>query len=311
MNTLERFVRWLRPAAMDGRAAVGRALLLFGLMAVAGVHAAPPARVGGVVSAALPGAADRTMLRLPSGAMVAADIGHILQRGELVVAMLNADHPPFFSMDGATPVGIDVRMAQEIAAELKVNLRIDRSATSFDELVDIVARGDADLAASKLSRTLARVQSVRFSEPYLTLNHSLILNRVEFAKLALDKPLPTVLRNFRGSLGVVGGTSFAELARRHFPEARIASYPSWPAAIEAVKKGEVVGAYRDDFETRRVLKTNPALALTLRTVTLKDLDDPLGIAVGVRSPTLLAFVNQYLAQRPDKLTITSVLAELD
>jgi len=77
-----------------------------------------------------------------------------------------------------------------------------------------------------------------------------------------------------------------------------------------VKKGDVVGAYRDEFEIRRILKADPSLALTLRTVTLKDLDDTLGIAIGTRSPSLLAFVNQFLAQRSEKLTVDSVLAEL-
>jgi hypothetical protein len=74
--------------------------------------------------------------------------------------------------------------------------------------------------------------------------------------------------------------------------------------------GKVVGAYRDEFEIRRILKQDPSLALTLRTVTLKDLNDTLGIAVSASSPTLLAFVNQYLAQRTEKLTVDSVLAEL-
>ena len=80
--------------------------------------------------------------------------------------------------------------------------------------------------------------------------------------------------------------------------------------IAAVKKGEVVGGYRDEFEIRRILKLDPQLALTLRTVTLKDLNDTLGIAVGVRSPTLLAFVNQFLALQANKLSVESVLAEL-
>lgn len=254
--------------------------------------------------------ADMTMMRLASGAMVAADIGQILQRGELVVAMLATDTPPFFYAEGEKLFGTDVRMAEQIAAELKVTLRIDRSAKSFNEVVEIVARGDADLGASKLSRTLARAQSVRFSDPYLSLNHALIINRLEFAKISRDMPLPTVIRNLTGSIGVIAKSSFADFAVRNFPNAKVVQYPSWNEVLEAVKKGEIVCAYRDEFEIRRILKADPSLALTLRTITLKDLNDTLGIAVGTRSPTLLAFVNQFLAQRREKLTIDSVLAEL-
>jgi len=180
----------------------------------------------------MPHPVDNTMMRLASGALVSVDIGQILQRGELVVAMLATDSPPFFYIDGDRLTGIDVRMAEQIAAELKVALRIDRSAKSFNEVVEIVARGDADLGASKLSRTLARAQSVRFSDPYLSLSHALIINRLEFAKISRDMPLPTVIRNLNGSIGVIAKSSFADFAVRNFPKAKSFNTPVgtrfWP-----------------------------------------------------------------------------------
>jgi len=99
--------------------------------------------VPGLVSAQLLGEA-RTV-RLASGAIVAIDIAQILQRGELVVAMLGVDTPPFFQMKGEQLSGIDVTLAEQMAAELKVPLRVNRSGRSFNEVVEIVARGDADL----------------------------------------------------------------------------------------------------------------------------------------------------------------------
>jgi len=73
----------------------------------------------------------------------------------------------------------------------------------------------------------------------------------------------------------------------------------------------VVAAYRDEFEVKRVLKADPTLSLTLRTVTLKDLQDTLGIAVSIANPTLLAFVNEFLAQRTEKLSVDKVLQALE
>lgn len=307
---------WYAPALRRAAAHLARLLLLpaslLALALPAGAQtAASPSKAGAVMVASagtqLNGAKP---YRLSNGTIVATDIAAILRRGELVVAMLALDTPPFFYQDGNTVVGTDVTLAAQLAAELKVNMRIDRSAKSFNEVVEIVARGDADVGISKLSRTLTRAQSVLFSEPYLSLNHALILNRLEFAKISRDKPLPSVLRNFTGSLGVIAKSSFSDFATRNFPNAKIVPYPSWGEVIAAVKKGDVVGAYRDEFEIRRILKADPSLALTLRTVTLKDLNDTLGIAVGVGSPTLHAFVNQFLSQRSEKLTVESVLAEL-
>lgn len=293
---------------MMHRAAVPLAIIFASI----GVHAAPPimAKAAATAVTVSPRMEDAKTIRLSSGVLVAADIGHILQRGELVVAMTAIDAPPFFYMDGDKLKGTDVVIAEQIAAELKVKLRIDRSAKSFNEVVETVASGEADLGISKLSRTLTRAQSVFFTDPYLTLNHALILNRLEFAKLYQDKSPQWVFRNFTGTLGVIANSSFEGFAARNFPKAKLVTFTNWDSAIAAVTKGDIVAAYRDEFEIRRILKSDSRLALTLRTVTLKDLHDQLAIAVGVRSPTLLAFVNQLLSQRTEKLTVESVLAEL-
>ena len=261
-------------------------------------------------AAAAVGVTATGLVKAPDGSWVAPDIARILQRGELVVAMLGVDSPPFFQTVDGKLTGTDVRMAQQLAAELKVPLRIDRSAMSFDQVVSRVASGQADMGISKLSRTLNRAQSVRFSEPYLRLKHALILNRLQFAKLNHDKPLVDVVRNFKGTIGVIANSSFAGYAARYFPTAKIVTYPSWEQVVDGVKKGQVAAGYRDEFEIRRLLATEPGLALTLRVISFKDLEDTLGVAVGYRDEALLALVNQFLYQSLDKLTVEKVLNEL-
>ena len=178
-------------------------------------------------------------------------------------------------------------------------------------MVDLVAQRRADLGISKLSRTLARAQIVHFSQPYLTLNHALVINRVAFARLASNMRVEDVIRQFNGSLGVIARSSFLDFAKLNFPNAKITEYPNWKEVLKAVNTGEVMAAYRDEFEIKRLLKETPSAALTLRTVTLKDLDDTLGIAVGINDPTLLSFVNQMLSQQREKLDIQKVLNALE
>ncbi len=253
------------------------------------------------------GPAPTQTVRNVQGRLLAPDIARIVERGELVVAMLGVDMPPFFYEKDGTLAGLEVDMAQELARELKVSLRVNRQAKTFNEVVEVVARREADLGISKLSRTLARAQVIRFSEPYLKLHHALAINRDQFARLALDRPLGTVVRQFDGKLGVIAKSSYADYAARNFPRAQLKSYPSWDALVEALRQGEVAAAYRDEFEVKRLLSGSPTASLALRTVTLKDMEDTLGIAVGIDDPTLLAFVNQFLAQRLEKLDITKVL----
>jgi ABC-type amino acid transport substrate-binding protein len=259
-----------------------------------------------------PAATVNGLVRVPDGRLLAPDIARIVNRGELVVAMLKVDTPPFFFFDETGQwAGLEVSLAQSLAKELGVKLRINRDAGTFNAVVDLLANGQADLAVSKLSRTLARSQTIAFSDSYLTLNHALILNRVKFAQIARGRPLPEVIRSFDGTIGVIAKSSFADYARTNFPKAKVQEYPSWNDVLAALYKGEIVSAYRDEFEVKRVLKADPTVSLVLRTVTLKDLEDTLGIGVAVSDPTLLAFVNQYLAQRTEKLDIHKVLQALE
>jgi ABC-type amino acid transport substrate-binding protein len=243
--------------------------------------------------------------------LLPADIGRIKQRGELVIAMLANDTRPFFYERNGKLVGLDVDLAKSIAKALDVEIRFNREAKSFDEVHELVAQRRADLGISMLSRTLTRAQMVHFSQPYLTLNHALVINRVEFARLDSNMRLEDAIRQYSSRLGVVSGSSFAEYARTHFPKAKVTEYPNRTAVLKAVRSGEVVAAYGDEFGVKSIFKETPSAALKLRTVTFKDLEDTLGIAVGVNDPTLLAFVNQMLSQQRGKLDIQKVLNALE
>lgn len=286
------------------------------VVALAAPAAAAPATLAAATDAPPPAppapVLTNGLVRVPDGRLLAPDIARIVMRGELVVAMLKVDTPPFFFFDDSGQwTGLEVGLAQSLAKELGVKLRFNRDASTFNAVVDLLASGQADLAISKLSRTLARTQTIAFSDAYLTLNHSLILNRVKFAQISHGRPLPEVIRNFNGSIGVIAKSSFADYARTNFPHAKIQEFATWNEVLAALHKGEIVSAYRDEFEVKRVLKADPTVSLVLRTVTLKDLEDTLGIGVAVTDPTLLAYVNQFLAQRTEKLDIQKVLQALD
>lgn len=249
--------------------------------------------------------------KMVDGKAYPLDIARIKERDELVVAMIGVDNPPFFYERNGEIAGLEVDLAKDLAKELKVKVRFVREAKTFNEVVDMVTRQQADLGISKLSRTLTRAQLVHFSTPYLTLNHALILNRVAFARLTANTRLEDTIRNYKGTLGVIAKSSFADYATRNFPNAKLREFPNWNEVMSALNKGEVMAAYRDEFEIKRLLKLDPKMALTLRTVTLKDQEDTLSIAVGVGDATLLAFVNQFLAQRQEKLTIQKVLEAIE
>jgi polar amino acid transport system substrate-binding protein len=250
------------------------------------------------------------LVQVPDGRMVAPDIARILNRGELVVALLDRDTPPFVVVKDGVISGVDISLVRQVAAELKVPVRFDRSAKTYDEVVQMVALGRTDLGVSKLARTLKRAQSVQFSTPYLLLDHALLVNRLAFAKLAYDQSVTQAVRNFTGSIGVLAGSAWEEFARRNFARAQVVPFSSWTLAVEAVKRGEIVAAYRDAIEVRKVMLADPSLALTMRTVSFTDLNSVLCIMVGPRDNMLLAFVNEIVTNQTEPVTLNALLKQL-
>jgi ABC-type amino acid transport substrate-binding protein len=247
------------------------------------------------------------LVRVPDGRMLAPDMARIVLRGELIVAILNKDTPPFVQEKGGVLSGVDIDLVRQIGKELMVPVRFDRSAKTYDEVVQLVANGQADLGVSKLARTLKRAQSVLFSTPYMRLEHALLINRLAFAHVARDQSVTQAVRNFTGTIGVLAGSAWEEFARRNFVKATVVPFPLWRDAVEAVKRGEVATAYRDAIEVRSIMQADPSLALTLRTVSFSDLQSILCVMVGSRDVVLLSFVNEVVANQTEQLSVSKLL----
>lgn len=212
----------------------------------------------------------------------------------LRVAMPRFLSRPFFEKAGDADAGIDVELSRAIAKALDLELSFDRSAATFDDAVGLIARGEADLAICKLSRTVRRGRLILYSRPYAALNHGLITNRVRFARLAGGQLADNVVRGFRGDLGVIAHSSFAEFAGTSFPDANIREFDDWVSMIDAVRREEIDMAYRDDFEIKKLMVDDPSLTVVARSITLTDRTDTLAIGVRPDMPHLAAFADLFL-----------------
>jgi ABC-type amino acid transport substrate-binding protein len=322
-----RAARLARAARRVLRAWLGVAVAGVTLGAATGALAAMPAGAGtpaltkavataggasaSVVTSGAPATTSTGVVQMPDGRLLAPEFARIIGRGELVVAVLGVDQPPFFEERNGKLEGIDIDLARDMANRLHVKVRFNRDARTFDDVVNLLARGQADIAVSKLSRTLTRATVIAFSTPYLRLNRALLLNRVKFAQIAHDRSVPEVVRSFDSSIGVVANSSYAAYVVSNFPHAQVHAYATWDDVLKALNAGEITAAYRDEFEVKHVLKVDPTASLRLRVVTLQDLEDTLAVGVNVSDPALLAFVNQFLAERSVKLDVSAVLQAAD
>ncbi|CDX11579.1 Extracellular solute-binding protein family 3 [Mesorhizobium plurifarium] len=218
----------------------------------------------------------------------------IVSDNRLRIAMPAFASDPFFPADGSGAGGIDMDLARGLATELGVEPVFDRSAVTFDALVQRLTSGEADLAIGKLSRTLQRGRSILYSRPYAMLHQGLLANRVNLARITQGKPPEQIIRDFSGDLGVIEGSSFATYAAATFPHATIQRFAGWNTVIDAIRNGTIDLAYRDDFEIKKLMVDDPSMTVVARSITLTDKVDTIAVGVSPANPHLAAFVDLYL-----------------
>ena len=171
----------------------------------------------------------------------------------------------------------------------------------FNDTVNLVYENKADIAISKISRTLSRTKKVIFSNPYLAMRQSLLLNRVQFAEQSSGRRVrPEIaIRELTGNVGVIQDSSYVGYTNQKFPKTIVNEQPSWPDVLKAARSGELVAAYRDELEVKRAILQDPSNAINFQTVVLTDTNDSVAMVLPWQSSHLREFVNQYLSSNPD------------
>lgn len=225
-----------------------------------------------------------------------SDLQQLIARSKLVVALVDTDYPPLFATSQTGQLqGHNISLVQDIARELGVQVEFVRTTNSFNEVVGMVSRGEADIGLTT-SITLARAQSVLFTQPYLTLKMALLLNRRKLIEQGLVTGLNTLaeLYHTTQSIGVLTGSAYVVYAQEHFPKAVLKEYASLPDLLAAVQKGDVIAALRNDLTAKFYLHQHPEAVLWLQLFVDQNAKDYLAFPVRRDRPQLLAWLNAYL-----------------
>ena len=223
-----------------------------------------------------------------------ADIAAIKKANVLVVALTKKDVPPFFSGEGDDIHGLDVEIARRIGILLGVPVQFKRDAESFAEVVEQVRDGRADIAVSKLSVTGPRLQVVRFSDPYVKLRQSLVINRLWLSQNSKGREVYQVIRDFNGKISFIKNSSYDTFARVNFPNATFLPEDKWDVIIDKVTRGDIAAAYRDEFEIKKIAFEKPEAAISTKSITISDSVDNIAVAVNPKAVQLLTIVNYVI-----------------
>lgn len=148
--------------------------------------------------------------------------------------------------------GLDVELIKGFAQKLGVKVSFLRTADSLDDVVSMVAKGEADLGISKLSITFNRTTKVLFTKPYIKLRKALIVNRTLLEQIRCDRTKEQAIQHLKGNVGVIRDSSYVTYARQRFiqdnPTATakswcntkavtVVEFDSWEEVIKRLKAG--------------------------------------------------------------------------
>ena len=225
------------------------------------------------------------------------EMQRIFDRGTLIVAMHAEDAPPFFMHDEKGRFyGLDVELARDIGRRLGVKVVFNREAETYDGVVDMIVRREADIAISYLSSTLERSKRVRFTNPYIVSNLALLVNRLMAAKKKRSKKsLSDILKTQGEKIGVLRDSSHIGYVKELFPRVEVKTYKAFdPYIVDAVLNGDCFAGFFDEVEVKRVIKRSPEYLLKLQMVVLKDAEDAIAMAVPWDSLHFLSWLNLYM-----------------
>lgn len=212
----------------------------------------------------------------------------IEKKDKLVVA-ISPDYAPFefkALIDGKdTIVGADVELAKAIADELDVKLEL--SSMSFDNVLSSLQTGKADMAISGLSATKERKNAYDFSDAYYETENAVLVKASDLDKYNSIDSLSGL------KVAVQKGTIEEGLAKEQLKDSKIISLTAMGEAINELKSGQVQAVDLEKPVAEGYLSQNSDLALANFALKTSD-GDAKAVAMPKGSGKLVKTVNKVI-----------------
>jgi len=203
-----------------------------------------------------------------------------------LVLVTTGSTPPYSYTDAASGevVGVEIDIARAAAAKLGRTLEIRKA--KFPELLPIVAEGGADMAASGITITDGRLQTVDFSNPYAT-EGGMFLYRA-------SDPMPTMIRAETLRIATMDASTYDFYLCAHNIDS--IRYDFSMQAVEDLKEGRVDAVFYDSCAVKQVAEDSGGVLAASRLETRENF----GIAVKKGDAALKAALDEAIAARSKK-----------
>ena len=228
-----------------------------------------------------------------------------------LVMATNATFPPYEYMQGTEYKGIDIEIAQAIAAKLGRTLEIAN--VEFDTIIGGVQTGKYDMGMAGMTVTPKRQESVNFSASYATgIQVVIIREDSEYQDLDdffnLDEEGNWVSVKEGVKVGVQQGTTgdiyaSCPVDEWGFGEENVVKYKNGPDAVAALLQGRISCVIIDNEPAKAYVANNQGLKITETEYANEDY----AICVAKENTELLAQIDQALAELTADGTIAAII----
>ena len=182
------------------------------------------------------------------------DLG-LVNEGKLTMST-NAAFPPYEMVaDDGSFEGIDVEIAEAIAAKLGLELQIDDM--GFDAALQAAQDGKSDIVLAGVTVTDERLSVMNFSDTYANGVQVVIVK--EGSEVTLDNMGEYMIGTQQGTTGYIYCS--APVEDGGFGEDHVTPYDNGASAVQALINGQVDCVVIDNAPAQEFVKANPGLVI--------------------------------------------------
>ena len=205
----------------------------------------------------------------------------------------NAEFPPYEYKEGEEFVGIDVDIANAIAAELGATLEIVDM--EFDSIITSVVQGEVNMGIAGMTVNEERLKEVDFSSSYAT--------GVQVVIVPEDSAIASIDDLAGKKIGTQLGTTGDMYSKDDFGEENVTSYGKGADAVIALKGGDVDAVIIDNEPAKAFVAENEGLKILETEYAVEDY----AIAIAKENTDLLAKINTAMAELKADGTIDKII----
>lgn len=228
-----------------------------------------------------------------------SDDGYTIEKGKLIMST-NAEFPPYEMKDDSGKfIGIDVEIAEAIAAKLGLELVVDDM--SFDAALMAVQQGKSDMVMSGVSVTDKRKLVMDFSDSYAT--STLVVIVKEGSDVTLDNMGEKMIGAQRGTTGYIYASDTPD--NGGYGEDHVTAFETDAAAIEALKNGQIDCIIIDNAPAKEHVAANAGLTI----LEGEWVEEQYAIGLPKGNAELKAAINKALGELKADGTLDAIVAK--